>query len=949
MNGRGFLCGNHGSGGWRFPGRTGHFGLLVLLVILPVLTARAQEHMVVYDGITGLAKFTMQQDTPVVATVIRRSPADKAGIQERDRVLAINDTVVAGRNFSLNQINDMLQGKNGEAVRLTILPRGSGEVEELTLVRDPYLHLIFGNSYLYLPDSLGTFDIRELMEMNPDSLFRDPVRTRSQVFDVRPGSRAEAAGFRPGDELVSLQEEMKRNPWLRLGGGFEAGFSSDTALTVQRGDSLFTLPEKPGAGGMFEGLVSQFDHDLRSECIWLRIILDGQLSEGRTYLLNFAGLGMQDSASVFEVMRRGRVMERRTGKGLTVERRDFVYQNWDAVRIQLFPDRDQDFYIRLCSRHLRGIPDMGIISHDTLVRHDRVERMVLFGFLGSMVIIACFFVILFLALVHRQYLYFGLYILSLAAYLFVSEGYLGEFHWREGGLMLELMPLFRPIFISLAAVSFLLFGSKYLELRKLSVWWHRSMQFAIVLISIRVVVVFLRAIFHFRLGRELEEVLLITWTLSVSALPLLLLIAPAIIRIRKGKRSAVYFLIANLVLIPLALISGMSSPFSFTILTLYESVLGRILHVSGVYVGVILQILIFTVGLAERLRQDDKERKEGRERIIEQLKENERLKDKVNRELEEKVQERTREIRAQKDEIEAQKDEIEAQRDEIEAQRDLVFAQKGEITDSIKYARRIQAALLPTEEVLQEVLGDHAVFYRPRDIVSGDFYWVKKLDELFVAVVADCTGHGVPGAFMSMLGVTMLNDLFENFRPGTRPGEILDQLRFKIKEMLVQRGDLYDQKDGIDLSMILVNRGTRRLHFSGANNPLILLRSSRGGGSPLPTEARVTSGEDALLCEVKGDLQPIGVYWEETPFQTHVMDLEDGDRIFLFSDGMVDQFGGPDRKKYKFHRFRELLLSLQAQPMNVQQEALEKAFDDWRGSHEQIDDICVLGFRFETD
>ena len=168
------------------------------------------------------------------------------------------------------------------------------------------------------------------------------------------------------------------------------------------------------------------------------------------------------------------------------------------------------------------------------------------------------------------------------------------------------------------------------------------------------------------------------------------------------------------------------------------------------YVAAVLQILIFSMGLAWKLRLDAKEKKISQRRIIDQLTENEKLKDKVNRELDQKVKVRTREISDQKEEIESQ-------RDEIEAQRDLVFAQKKEITDSIGYAQRIQAAILPHKSYLDEHIPEYFVLYKPRDIVSGDFYWIKEVDSTFVIVVADCTGHGVPGAFMSMLGITLLN------------------------------------------------------------------------------------------------------------------------------------------------------------------------------------------------
>jgi len=354
-------------------------------------------------------------------------------------------------------------------------------------------------------------------------------------------------------------------------------------------------------------------------------------------------------------------------------------------------------------------------------------------------------------------------------------------------------------------------------------------------------------------------------------------------------------------------------------------------------VAAILQILIFSLGLARKLRLDAQEKKIAQKRIIDQLTENEKLKDKVNRELEQKVRERTREISEQKEEIEAQ-------RDEIEAQRDLVFASKEEITDSITYAQRIQAAVLPHKSYLDRLIPEYFVLFKPRDIVSGDFYWFKEVESSLVVVAADCTGHGVPGAFLSMLGITLLNELFVEGR-SHNPGEILGQLRTKVKDMLAQEGDNRDQKDGMDMAVAIIDREKKELQFAGAYNPLYLIRErAQLGGKELPGETSFLS-ESHELFELKGDKQPIGVHWEETEFSTQLISLRDKDSIYLFSDGYVDQYGGGERKKFKTHKFKSLLLSVQSESMDMQKKLIEKTFEKWRGNVEQIDDVCVVGIK----
>jgi len=268
--------------------------------------------------------------------------------------------------------------------------------------------------------------------------------------------------------------------------------------------------------------------------------------------------------------------------------------------------------------------------------------------------------------------------------------------------------------------------------------------------------------------------------------------------------------------------------------------------------------------------------------------------------------------------------------------------QKELITDSITYAQRIQSAILPSPEKLEQLLPDHFVLFRPKDIVSGDFYWIKEVKDHLVIVGADCTGHGVPGAFMSMLGITMFNDLIGDSCYDA-PGAILDRLREKVKEMLVQHGNTDEQKDGMDLAIAVFNRTTREIHFSGANNPLYIIREkSQPEQKDLEPYASLDNG-DYRLFELKGDKQPIGAHWEEAPFRTTSVHLKEKDSFYMFSDGYIDQFGGENRKKFKSMNFKKLLLSVQEERMDVQRQTLEQTFDQWRGPHEQIDDIIVLG------
>jgi len=279
-------------------------------------------------------------------------------------------------------------------------------------------------------------------------------------------------------------------------------------------------------------------------------------------------------------------------------------------------------------------------------------------------------------------------------------------------------------------------------------------------------------------------------------------------------------------------------------------------------------------------------------------------------------------------------------------QHQLVLEQKQAITDSIYYAQRIQKAVLPSPAYLSNILSDYFTIYKPKDVIGGDFYWVREIEGHSVVIVADCTGHGVPGALMSMLGVTLLNEQFRTF--GIRqPGLILGHLRTKVKEILVQEGSVSDQKDGMDMAIAIIDHKNDELQFGSANIPLLLVRKKKQGD----TENRIEDddfklsleNDDYELFRLKTDKQPIGVYWDEKDFTTQWIKLQEGDSLYMFTDGFADQYGGKNRKKYKSRRLKKLLLSIQAESMEDQGKLIKAAFENWRGSYEQIDDVCMMG------
>lgn len=346
--------------------------------------------------------------------------------------------------------------------------------------------------------------------------------------------------------------------------------------------------------------------------------------------------------------------------------------------------------------------------------------------------------------------------------------------------------------------------------------------------------------------------------------------------------------------------------------------------------GILLELIVFTYGISLRYKITEEEKQEYQAQLIDQLKENVEIQERAKRELEGKVKRRTADIASKNELLTQQNEEIEAQRNQIEIQRDMVLSQKNEIVDSITYAQRIQSAMLPPESYFSELINDNFILYKPRDIISGDFYWIKQVNQSIILAAADCTGHGVPGALLSMLGMSFLDEIVQR-REITQASQILNELRTQIKHSLRQHGYEDESKDGMDIALLVLNVKTKMIQYAGARNPLYLVRDKKGRPE---------------LEVVKADPMPVGYYpVKDKPFTNHNIKLEIGDTLYLFSDGYVDQKGGMNKRKFLSKNLKSLLLEINEQAMNVQKDLLEKTLADWKGNQAQVDDILVVGIR----
>ena len=285
-----------------------------------------------------------------------------------------------------------------------------------------------------------------------------------------------------------------------------------------------------------------------------------------------------------------------------------------------------------------------------------------------------------------------------------------------------------------------------------------------------------------------------------------------------------------------------------------------------------------------------------------------------------------RAVEKQKLEVEKRNHHIKRQHEAVLRQRNIIAEKNNEIEADLHYAKRIQEAILPDDATIREALTQFFILNLPKNIVSGDFYWIEKNSEQVIIAVADATGHGVSGALMHMMGIIFLNQIIKQ-KKYDKPSDILEALRDYVMTSLHQKGVIGEAQDGMDMALCMFNPKTRKLRFSGANNPLYIINNQG-------------------LQEIKGDRMPVGININyNKSFTNHDIQLNRGDTIYLFSDGYADQFGGDKGKKFRYKYFKELLISNHGISLKKQKEILKKTFYNWKGKYEQIDDVLVMGMR----
>jgi two-component system, sensor histidine kinase LadS len=546
-----------------------------------------------------------------------------------------------------------------------------------------------------------------------------------------------------------------------------------------------------------------------------------------------------------------------------------------------------------------------------------------FGIMLLVVIIYFFFYVL---LKDRSFLYYIIYVFWLGILQFSLDGYSYQYFFPEGGYFANHVVLFSA---SMTIVFLLLYVSRFLHLAEHRPKMLRFFKYSLIFVVVAMLMSFIPGITY-----EISYPVI-----NATSLLSIILTLVAIFRLKAlGINICNYFTIAFTVLIIGAIIF---------ILGNFNIVGNAEISQSALKISSALEVIILSISMSNKYRDLQKEKEAAQEAAYNSLVEKNALMDEINVKLEQQVKERTAEIEHQKEELA-----------EINA----------EVMASIKYAKRIQQAIMPGKEQVKKLLDEYLVFYRPKDVVSGDFYFIEGTHVtneahtpvvLFAAV--DCTGHGVPGAFMSIVGNNYLTQSLSTASVNS-PAEALDFLNVGVCKAL--RQDKGQQgantvRDGMDIGLCALDKESGMLQFAGAKNPVYIVRKGTGptetfGSAATEKNVMKWDNGDVYLFEIKGDKQPIGAFMDEEliPFKNHSIPVKKGDMVYVFTDGFADQFGGthlPQNKgkgkKYTYKRFKQFLMSIADKHADEQHQLLRNEFTTWKGTTEQLDDVLVVGVR----
>jgi serine phosphatase RsbU (regulator of sigma subunit) len=662
-----------------------------------------------------------------------------------------------------------------------------------------------------------------------------------------------------------------------------------------------------GTGEDFMGLKHEVSNlDFTSSTYWLKFSVKNQ-TNFRNFIIETAR-PITNLVEFYEVENNQIINHLRNGDAIKfsekpVENRKILFP------FKLKNNQQKDFYLKLKSDGEVLTLPLIIYQKDEFYALDSKAQFFNGLYYGILLLIIIIYFFFFLFLQDKTFLYYIIYVAGIFLLQFSLDGYSFQFFFRNNLYLASHVVLLSA---SLAVFLVLLYARVYLNLKT------RLPRFNKLYITLQTVMLGL-GLLSLIPGFIYE--IMYPMINAVSLISILLILYTVYFFKTKGITICNYFTGAFTVLIIGAVIF---------ILGNFNIIFDPLVSQNALKLSSGLEVIILSISMATKYRDMQRAKERIQEEALINLEEKNRLMDTMNVQLEEQVKERTAEISHQKH---------------------ILEEKNHEILSSIRYAERIQSAILPDKSQVTELLPNSFIFYQPKDVVSGDFYFVEETtvsttgEKLVLFAAVDCTGHGVPGAFMSIVGNSYLRQSVHEERINST-GDALGFLNDGVCRTLRQDFQKSLVRDGMDIALCAINFEKLELYFSGAKNPVFIIRNSK---LPEIIESKrnpVYNEEyNLFLNEIKGDSHPIGAYVGETlkPFKTHKIKLEKGDVIYVFSDGFSDQFGGEKGKKYNIKKFKQFLIKISQEPMSVQNELIQNEFYSWKKNFEQIDDVCIIG------
>ncbi len=543
--------------------------------------------------------------------------------------------------------------------------------------------------------------------------------------------------------------------------------------------------------------------------------------------------------------------------------------------LRLKKGESADFYLKINDiAPLRGLVKVG--TQSDLADWTFTKVFWQGSFLGIMILMVLYNLFLYLTNRNRVYLYYIIYVLSNTIFISFFCGYVN----LMPDFVVDIFIYLPVVFPAGLGVFGMLFTMDFLDTKKNAPKMHKFLFWLCFTVTIPFILCFI--------GDPRNGIL------TIQVLGLVVALASIYTGnkvLRTGYRPARYYVLgfgiymSSLMLLILNDFIGLSNEF---------------LSQDALLVGSVIEAIMLSFAIGDKLNSANRDKHIAQKQALVSAQENEKLIREQNAELERKVKERTAEVVLQKE---------------------IIEEKQKEIVDSINYAKRIQYSLLAHSEMLNANLNEHFVFFKPKDIVSGDFYWCTKKGDDFYLAVCDSTGHGVPGAFMSLLNISFLNEAI-NEKNISEPHSVLNHVR----ERLIQ--NMENAQDGMDAILMKFEVGSSKseVKYAAANNHPVLIRNNE-------------------IKELPFDKMPVGKGLKNDSFELYRIEIQKGDSLYLFTDGYADQFGGPKGKKYKYSNLQKLLLENSGLQLETQNSKLETIFNDWKGGLEQIDDVCVIGIK----